>query len=344
MDTILPLPVILALLFMLAVLSFFISASEVAIIGINKIRLRHLAMQGTKRAQCVQRLITNADNFITAVLICNNFANIAISAIVTVMFVSLFGSRIGVLLATVVTTVGILIFCEITPKILGIKHSEKFSFFAAPIWEWVVKLLLPQIKVFTKISGFILRVFGVESAKRSPLITVEELRMMIEVGKDEGVLSDEERMMLHRIFEFGDTKVEDVMVPKEKIVAASIKSTPEELLNIFVEQGHSRLPLYRDRPDNIVGIIYAHDLLYILRDKGLFLLQDLLQEPYCVSASTKVNELLRHFQLSKLQIALVVDKDRKTIGLVTLEDLLEEIVGEIGEESAKYSKNPNKKK
>ena len=339
-----PLPIILALLFILAALSFFISASEVSVVGINKIRLRHLASQGIKRAQSVQRLIADFDNFITAVLICNNFVNTAISAIVTVIFVSLFGSRMGVLLATFITTIGILIFCEITPKILGIKHSEKFAFFGAPIWEAVVRLLLPVIRIFTRISGFILKAFGVASTKRSPLITEEELRMMIEVGKEEGVLSDEERKMLHRIFEFGDTKVKDVMVPKEKMIIADINSSPEDLLNIFVEQGHARLPLYQKSPDNIIGIIYAHDLLYILRDKGLFLLQDLLYPPYYVSGSTKVNELLRYFQLNKLQIAIVVDDAYKAIGLVTLEDLLEEIVGEIGEETAKYSKNPDKKK
>lgn len=344
MDTMISLPIILTLLFILSVLSFFISISEISIIGINKIRLRHLAMQGIKRAQSVQRLVADFDNFITALLICNNFINIAISAIVTVIFVNIFGSRIGVLFATFVTTVGILIFCEITPKILGIKHSEKFSLFAAPIWEGVVKFLFPIIEIFTKISRFILKIFGISGVKRSPLISVEELRMMIEVGKEEGVLSDEERKMLHRIFEFGDTKVKDVMVPKEKVIAASIKASPEELLNIFVEEGHTRLPLYKDRVDNIVGIIYAHDLLYILRDKGLFLLQDLLNEPYCVSATTKVNELLRYFQLSKLQIAIVENENHKMIGLVTLEDLLEEIVGEIGEENAKYSKKSNKKK
>jgi putative hemolysin len=151
------------------------------------------------------------------------------------------------------------------------------------------------------------------------------------VGREEGVLSDEERRMLHRIFEFGDIKVRDVMVPKEKIVAVNINTTSEELLNIFVEQGHARLPVYSGAIENIVGVIYARDLLYILKNKGLFLLQDLVQNACYVAPALRVNELLRRFQAEKIQIAVVADENKKTLGLVTLEDLIEEIVGEIEE-------------
>jgi putative hemolysin len=177
-----------------------------------------------------------------------------------------------------------------------------------------------------------LKVLRIEHPKRSPLITEEELRLMIEVGKEEGVLTDEERKMLHRIFEFGDIKIKDVMIPREKIVAVDINSASEEVLDMFAEEGHARLPVYRGTIDDIVGIIYARDLLYILRDKTLFVLHDLVHEPYYVSANLRVNELLRRFQIEKIQIAIVVDENRKTLGIVTLEDLIEEIVGEIEEE------------
>jgi CBS domain containing-hemolysin-like protein len=155
---------------------------------------------------------------------------------------------------------------------------------------------------------------------------------MIEIGKDEGVLSDEERKMLHRIFEFGDTRVRDVMIPKDKMTAVDMKVSSEELLNIFVEKGHARLPVYAGSIDHIEGVVYSHDLLYILRDKGLFLLPDLLHKPYCVLAYMRVNDLLKIFQANKLQIAIVVDEHGKTLGLLTLEDLIEEIVGEIEED------------
>ena len=154
---------------------------------------------------------------------------------------------------------------------------------------------------------------------------------MIEVGKDEGVLSDEERKMLHRIFEFGDTKVREVMIPKQKMIAVNSDFSSEQLLTIFVEEGHARLPVYTGSIDNIIGVVYARDLLYILQTKGLFLLQDLIHPVFYASGSMQVNELLRKFQTDKIQIAIVVDEHKKTLGLVTLEDLIEEIVGEIEE-------------
>ncbi len=336
MQLISSLPLILIIL---AFLSFFISASETSIIAFNKIRLRHLMMQGVKRAEFVHRLILKSDRFITVVLITNNFANIAISAIVTVLFVHIYGERLGVVVATIVTALSIVVFCEITPKILAIKHTEKIALFAAPLWVVVINIFHPLIDIFSAVSNYIIRLFKAGNTKKSPLISEEELRVMIEIGKDEGILSEEERKMLHRIFEFGDTKVREVMVPKDKMTAVDIKASPEELLNIFVEKGHARLPVYSGSVDHIEGIVYSHDLLYILRDKGLFLLQDLLHKPYCVSADMRVNELLKVFQANKLQISIVVDEHGKTLGLLTLEDLIEEIVGEIEEDQTMRSQS-----
>jgi len=331
-------PGVLLILVLLAGISFFFSASETSIIGLSRIRLRHLLQKGVQRAQSIQRLVTKLDKLLVAILISNNLVNIAISSIVTGIFVQAFGYQWGVIVSTFTTTLLLLIFCEITPKILAAKHSEKTALFTAPIMEKMIVVLKPLIGFFISISNFILKVFGVDTAKRSPLITVEELRMMIEVGKEEGVLSDEERKMLHRIFEFGDTKLNDVMVPKEKMVAVNLNTNSEDLLDLFVEEGHARLPVYSETPDNIVGIVYARDLLYILREKGLFLLQDLLHEAYLVSGSMRVSELLKRFQTEKIQIAIIVDKDKKAQGLVTLEDLLEEIVGEIEERHPKHKK------
>ncbi len=291
--------------------------------------------QGVKRAESVHRLIIKLDKFIAAILIGNNIVNIAISAIVTGISVQILGYKWGVLVSTFVTTFAVLVLCEITPKILAIKHTEKIALFIAPIMEICIKILQPFTAFFIGISNFILKIFKVSPAKRSPLITEEELRTMIEVGKEEGVLSDEERIMLHRIFEFGDIKVSEVMISKDKMAAVNINSTSEELLNIFVEEGHARLPVYNDSKENVIGIVYAKDLLYILRDKGLFLLQDLLHSPYFVQGGMRVNELLKKFQSEKIQIAIVVDENKKTLGLVTLEDLMEEIIGEIEEKPAR---------
>ncbi|MFA7705515.1 MAG: hemolysin family protein [Candidatus Omnitrophota bacterium] len=330
--------IIFLILLLLAGVSFFFSSAETSIIGLSRIRLRHMLNKGIKRAQSVQRVVTKLDKVIAAILIGNNLVNIAISSIVTGIFVQIYGYRWGVVVSTFVTTVVLLIFCEVTPKILSAKHAEKVALITAPIMEGVVVVLKPLIVFFISISNFILKIFGVGTSKRSPLITEEELRTMIEMGKEEGVLSEEERKMLHRIFEFGDTKLNDVMVAKDKMVAVNINTNSEDLLNLFVEEGHARLPVYKGSLDNIVGIVYARDLLYILREKGLFLLQDLVHDACYVPESMRVSELLKKFQTEKIQIAIIVDKDKKALGLVTLEDLLEEIVGEIEEKHSRSRK------
>jgi putative hemolysin len=341
MEPIFSIPLVIIFCLILALISFFLSASETAIISLSKIKLRHMIAQGVKRAQSIHRLITKMDKFIAAILIGNNFVNIAISAIITALFVRIFGYNWGVIISTFVTAFFVLVFCEITPKILATKRTDRVALLVAPFMEKLINILNPLIHVFIALSNLILKLLKIGPSKRPPLITEEELRTMIEIGQEEGVLSSEERKMLHRIFEFGDTKVEEVMVPEEEIVGVSINATSEELLNIFVEQGHARLPVYEGSIDKVVGIVYAQDLLYILRDKGLFLLQDLLHKPYCVPSRMLVSELLRKFQTDKVQIAIVVDERTKTQGLVTLEDLLEEIVCEIEEEYANHRTNKN---
>ena len=317
------------ILIALAVISFFFSAAEASHISLNKIRARHLADKGVKGANSVLRLVTKLDRMVAAILIGNNFVNVAISSLVTVIFVGIFGPNWGVMLATFFTTMFLLVFCEIVPKTIAIRYSEKTALYTAPFLEVFIRAFDSLINFFTGTSNLILRLFGEKPQARSPLITEEELRLMIEIGKEEGVLSDEERKMLHRIFEFGDTKVGSVMVAKERIVAIDKKSNPEQLLDILVEEGHARIPVYEGSADNIVGVIYARDLLYIWKNKGLMVMADLIHPAYYVSANKRVNELLREFQLKHIQIAIVADDNKKALGLVTLEDLIEEIVGEI---------------
>lgn len=331
----LPLPFTILLLLALTLISFFLSASETAVVGLNKIRLRHLVAKGVRRALSLQRLVVKLDKFITAVLIGNNFVNIAMSAIITAVFVSIFGYRWGVIIATVTVTLFVLILCEITPKILAIKHSEKIALFSAPFMVVLISIFHPVIRIFIGTSHTILKLFGLTPVKRLPLINEEELRLLIEIGKEEGVLTEEERKLLHRIFEFGDTKVKDVMVSKDRIVTVDVRSSPERLLDVLAEEGHARIPVHRDSIDNIIGIIYVRDLLYILRDRRLFVLEDLVYPAYYVSPDKRVSELLKDFQIKKIQIAIVVEENKKTLGLVTLEDLIEEIVGEIEEEIKK---------
>jgi putative hemolysin len=271
------------------------------------------------------------DKFIAAILIGNDFVNIAISAIITAVSVHYFGYHWGVIISTFLSSFFVLTLCEITPKILAIKYTEKIALISSPIMQRFIRIFHPAITVFTGISNLMLKLIGIKPRRRLPLITEEELRLMIEVGRQEGVLTEEERKMFYRIFEFGDTKVNEVMIPKDEMVSVDTNITPEQLLNVLAEQGHSRIPVFQGSIDNILGIIYARDLLYILRNRDLIIIEDLLHPPYFVTPNKRVNELLRDFQVKRIQIAIVKDKDI-TLGLVTLEDLLEEIVGEIEED------------
>jgi putative hemolysin len=329
---ILTLPFVFILLLILAAMSFFFAISETSIIALSKIRMQHMVAKGVKHSSSVKELVTSLDRFIAAILIGNTFVNIAISAIITAVSVYFMKNyELAVLIATFLSTFFVLIFCEMTPKLLAIKHTEKMALLSAPIMVVFIKLFNPFVRLFLHISDFILKLFGAATAKRSPLITEEELRMMIEIGKEEGVLTDEERKMLHRIFEFGETRVSDVMVSFKDVIAVDIKSTQDELLDILAEEGHARVPVFKDARENVTGIIYVRDLLYLLKEKSLFLLEDLTHPPYFVTAQKSVTELLRDFQSKKIQIAVVVDDKQKAVGLVTLEDLVEEIVGEIEE-------------
>lgn len=323
---------LLILMGILLLLSAFFSMSETAMIALSKIRLRHLMAKGAKNAKLVHSIISKPERLITSILVGNNFVNTAISVIGATIFVYLYGEQLGMILATVCVAIILLIFGEIIPKIFAVQRSEKLSLIIAHPVNFLLIILSPLARVLNKLANMIIRMFGGEVKHRSPLITEEEIRLMIELGKEEGVLGDEERKMLHRIFEFGDTLVSEMMLPKDQIIAIDINSNPEELLDLLVEEGHARIPVYRELKDNIVGIIYARDLLYIWKNRGLIIIPDLVHPAYFVPKSKRVNELLRDFQRMHIQIAIVVDEDKKTLGLVTLEDLIEEIVGEIHEE------------
>ncbi|MFA5334378.1 MAG: hemolysin family protein [Candidatus Omnitrophota bacterium] len=326
----------------LILFSAFFSMSETALISLNKIKLRHMISKGVKNAKLVQQLVSKPEKLITSILVGNNLVNTAISVIGAIIFVFFLGEKMGMVAATVAVTITLLVFGEIIPKMYAVQRSEKVSLAIAKPIRLLVIVLNPVAKFFTKLGNGAIKMFGGEVKQRSPLISEEEIRLMIELGKEEGVVGDEERKMLHRIFEFGDTKAGEVMIPLGKVVSIDIDADAEELLNLFAEEGHSRLPVYRGSPDNIVGIIYARDLLYIWQNKGLVIIPDLVHEPYFVQKDKRVSDLLKDFQRMRVQIAIITETPvadprpgaapRKAIGLVTLEDLTEEIVGEIEED------------
>lgn len=314
----------------LLAISAFLSGTETAFLFLNRIRLRHLVEKKHKRAKMVNKLVSNLEQLISTLLISNNFVNIAISSLAAATFYYFLGPKIGIITSTVFMTIIILVFSEITPKIFASQHSEDFAFKVAPVMEFIVFILNPISKVFTKFSNFIIRTFGgVRSAKKSPLITEEEIRTIIEVGRAEGAVEDEEKKMLYRIFEFTDAEISKVMIPRKDIIAADVNIDIKDLLALLVKEGYARIPVYEDEFDNIIGMMYARDLLEIWQGDKEVVMRDLVRPAYFVPPDKKAITLLKDFQRKRIQIALVVDDKQKVIGLISLEDLLEEIVGEI---------------
>ncbi len=234
------------------------------------------------------------------------------------------------MIATFGSTAVILFFGEITPKIAAAQFSERVALWVAPLIRLVVAILDPFVTVITRTSRWTLKHLGFHLKERSPLITEEEIRLMIEVGKDEGVLGERERSMLHKIFEFGDTKVGEVMVPRKEMAVISEEANHERVLDIFVEEGHTRIPIHRaGDPDKIIGVIHAHDVLNVLHDQALVKVTDIIRPIYTVAPEQRVEELLQDFQKKHIEIAVIVDSQGDALGMATPEDLIEEIVGEI---------------
>lgn len=327
---ILILTVILTVL-ILAFISAFLSASETALVGLSRIRLRSLIAKGDKKAVIVGALVKNIDKLITTILISNNFVNISISSIATAVSIYYFGPRLGVALATIAVTIFILIFCEITPKIFASSRSVKVSLSVGEPMKWIVEIFSPLSSLLSKFSKKIIFFFSGESPKRAPFITEEEIKLMIEIGKEEGILAEKEREMLHRIFKFGDTKVFEVMIPKEKITALDINADAEDLVLLLINESYSRIPVYDGSLNKIAGIIYAKDLIAVQKTAGTAKVRDLLHTPFFCSPEIRVIDLMRDFQKRHIHMAIVKEGE-ETKGLVTLEDLLEEIVGEIEDE------------
>jgi CBS domain containing-hemolysin-like protein len=308
------------------------SAMEAAMLAVNKVRLRHLAEQGHRRARVTLSSLARLEHIIGTLLFLNNLLNVALASLGSWLFVSLFGPEQGLVLATAVITVVVLIVCEITPKMLAATHAELVAF----TFIWPLRLLMvlfhPIVALFTGIGRALLRTLRIPVKRRSPLVTEEEIKVMIQMGREAGVLAEQELRFLQRIFEFSDSVVREAMIPRAQITGIELGTRLEDVLDVLIEQGHSRIPVYRGSLDDVVGVIYVRDLLAVLRHGGLLALPDLIRPVAFVPPTKRLAELLSEFQRDKTQIAIVRDAAGKTLGLVTIEDLLEEIVGEIHED------------
>ena len=306
--------------------------TEAAFLAVNKVRLRHLMQRGSPAAKLVYWLLTQLDRLIATVLVTNTLANVGMSVLGTVLLVRVLGPERGPLVAAVAVTILLLVVGEITPKLFAARHADRAALLLARPTRWLLVVMRPAVALFTRVSQGIMRALGEHRLARSPLITEEELKVMIQMGREAGVVAERELRMLHRIFEFDDTVVRDMMIPRDHIAGVEVSQPPERVLDLLVEEGHSRIPVYRGSLDHVEGVIYARDLLAVWRHGGLFVLADLIQPAYTVPETKRVAELLTEFQRLKVQIAIVQDRQGRTSGLVTIEDVLEEIVGELQEE------------
>lgn len=323
-------PLLLVLLGVLLLISAFLSMAETSLMALSRIRLRHLVAQGRRRAKIIQGLVNRLDHFLATILLANNLVNIAFTSVATAICIVLLGEQWGIVAATFGATGLIVFFGEITPKIAAAQYTERIALWMAPFIRVFVWMLGPIATVLTRMSQRLLKLTGLHLKPRSPLITEEEIRLMIEVGKEEGVLGEQERQLLHRIFEFGDTKVGEVMVPCDEMAMVSDRATHEQVLDLLIEEGYSKLPVYQgeDRT-RVIGVIHAHDVLHLWQHQALIVIHDLIRPVYTVPPEKRVSDLLREFQQRKVQIAIVVNAEGQALGMATLEDLVEEIVGDI---------------
>lgn len=298
--------------------------------SLSKIRIRHMVEDGVKGAKLVEKLTEDPNKLLGSILVGNNVVNIGASALATSVAMKAFDES-GVGIATAIMTILVLIFGEITPKSIAKQRSEGVALKVSGIVNIFVKTLRPFVAIFTFISSFILKLFGADLNKNQPFITQEELKTMVDVGEEEGVLEEEEKEMIFNVFEFGDIQVKDVMVQRVDIVALGLDSTYDDVIDIIKEEQFSRIPVYNDSIDDIIGIMYVKDLI-LLNNKDSFKVQDCIREAYYTFEFKKVTELFKEMKKSRNHMAVVLDEYGGTVGIVTIEDLLEEIVGEIEDE------------
>lgn len=320
----------LVLVVVCLVLSAFFSSSETALTTVNLIRIRNLADNGDKAAAWVLKARRDQSKMLGAILIGNNVVNLSASSMLTVLVTDVFGSQ-AVGAATGVLTLLVLLFGEIAPKTIATLEAEKNALRFARVICFLMTILTPVIFVVNLLSGGVLRLLGVDPNKPTDSITEDELRTIVEVGHEKGVIESEEKEMINNVFDLGDSVARDIMVPRIDMSFVDVEASYEELMEIFRRDHYTRLPVYEDNTDNIIGIINMKDLI-LLEDRAAFSVRDYLRQPLFTFESKKLSELMIEMRKTSNNIVIVLDEYGATAGLITLEDILEEIVGDIRDE------------
>jgi CBS domain containing-hemolysin-like protein len=330
-----PDPISFLVIILCLVIIALLSSSEVSFISLNRIRLRHLIEKGNSNAKTAQKIRDKHDQFFSAVILSGNLFTILATSIGTALTIKFFGEDAGIIIATVLMTYLTVVFGELAPKTFAVTHAERIALFLAKPIEFYMKIISPFVWIFSKSSNFIIRLFGGEVKPSPQLLTEEEMKAMIIIGEEEGTLEKDEKKMLHNVFEFGDKQVSEAMVPRTEIEAIAEDAVVADLLDLVSKEGYSRYPVIKETIDNIVGILYVKDILLKMAKEEVppqTPIKNLVRDAYYIPESKMVTAILDDMQKNKFQIAIIVEEHGGTAGLITLEDIMEEIVGGLQDE------------
>lgn len=323
-------------LIVLLMMSAFFSASETALTSINRIRLRQKIEEGHKSAILIGKMLEAPDQWLSAILVGNNVVNIGASALATSLAINTFGSK-GVGIATGIMTLLVLIFSEITPKSLAANKADSIAAAVVrPIYAFM-KLLRPVIFILTGITRFILRLFGINQNRISTHVTEEELKTMMDVSHEEGQLEGDEKRLLEKVFEFGDEQVRYVMIPRTEVFAVDREDDYQSILETFRSTRFSRLPVYDETLDSIIGLLHMKDFFLFSGDPDSFNIDELIRKAYYTIESKRIADLFEEMRAQKQQMAIVVDEYGGTAGIITTQDIVEVIFGDIDDEHDTYN-------
>ena len=329
----------IVILVILLALSAFFSSTETALTSVNKIRIRSLAEDGNKRAQVVKQLTDNPAKMLSTILIGNNIVNLSASALTTVLATKIAG-RLGmggasgqiVGLGTGILTVLVLIFGEITPKSAATINAESIALRNGPIILWLSRLLTPVIVIINALSAGVMRLMGINPDSEAAPMTEDDLLTVIDVSHEDGVIESEEREMITNVVDFGDSEASDVMVPRIDVTFLDVEADYEEVVSLFREEKYTRIPVYENDKDHVVGILNLKDVFCFTGEPDDFHIADIMRKPHFVYEFQKTSDLMLQMQNRSINMIIVLDEYGAVAGIATMEDLIEEIVGEIRDE------------
>jgi len=316
-------------LVILILLSGLFSATETAYSSLNKIKLKNLANNGNQKAEKTLKLADNYSQLISTILVGNNLVNIIATSIATILFVDLLGQDMGVTISTVVMTVAVLIFGEVTPKNIAKENAEAYAMFVYPVISFLVYILKPINFLFEAWTTLLRKIFKFQGEDS---ISSEELKTIVQEASDDGELEEHESDLIQNAIEFGESVVKEIYTPRVDVIALDITTSNEEIEKVFRENGYSRLPVFENSVDNIVGVLNDKDFYYLNYAKTNTSIRKIIKPVFYTTGSVLIADLLRQLQAAKIHMAIVLDEFGGTAGICTMEDILEELVGEIYDE------------